>query len=825
MNRLTTAAFLRGALLGTSMLLPATALAAPNPQYWNGATTTGDGVVHGGTGTWNTTSTNWTDSTGVNSDAWSSLGAIFQGTPGTVTTGAGVITTGMTFVGTGWTLAGTAANAITLGSPTTIINVGTGTQTVSGVLAGANKMELSGTGTLIFTGTNSYSGGTQIDAGSTLQVGATGGGTTGTISNTGAMLNNGTLVLSRSNAYTYSGVITGTGSIKQLGAGTVTLSGNSSAFAGTVTVGDGITGRTLTISGGMGGVVTVTNLSTLNGNAGTATPIASVVVQSGGTLAGTGFVTAANIQSGGTLNMTTGTVTNATVASGAKVIGGGSIVNSAFASGSTIQGTVQFTGANTIGSGVILSPGLNGVGTAGAVRVSATGSLTLASGSIYQVDLLNGGTNDAITSLNTVTVQNGAKLQINEIGSSWTNETVYKIITATNGVGHPTTGGFVFDTSNTSLNSLAFLTPTITYNPNDVSLTLTRNDVVFSALGITQNQMNVGAAIQSIGLSSNPMYHSILVGTVGTVRDAFNQLSGELHASVRGVIVDDSRLTRNAIFNRLSENSDRGVWVSGFDNWGTTDIDDEAAATRHDTKGFLAGADMHVTDMVRVGAAAGWSHTDLNIDDRNSNAIVNTAHILAYANAAYQAFSLDIGAGYAHSNLDTTRIVAYTGYSDLLKGNYDSSTLQAFGEASYRMPMRSFDILPFANVAVVNGHTSGFSETGGVAALSSDDKSETSAFATFGARVQAAVVGDFSVNASAGYRRTFGTATPYSTLSFAGSDAFTVEGMATDRDALATDIGANWYVTPSLIVSASYDGLLSMNSHDDAVRISLKQDL
>ena len=34
-------------------------------QYWDGATTTGDGTIHGGTGTWNNSLTNWTTSTGA----------------------------------------------------------------------------------------------------------------------------------------------------------------------------------------------------------------------------------------------------------------------------------------------------------------------------------------------------------------------------------------------------------------------------------------------------------------------------------------------------------------------------------------------------------------------------------------------------------------------------------------------------------------------------------------------------------------------------------------------------------------------------------------
>jgi autotransporter-associated beta strand protein len=76
-----------------------------------------------------------------------------------------------------------------------------------------------GSGTLVLTGTNTYSGGTTISAG-TLQIGN--GGTTGSI--TGNVTDNGTLAFNRSDAMTFGGVISGAGSLVQLGSDTLTLS-------------------------------------------------------------------------------------------------------------------------------------------------------------------------------------------------------------------------------------------------------------------------------------------------------------------------------------------------------------------------------------------------------------------------------------------------------------------------------------------------------------------------------------------------------------------------------------------------------------------------
>ena len=53
------------------------------------------------------------------------------------------------------------------------------------------------------------------------------GGTTGVLS-VSTLTNNGTLIFNRSDAYTYSGIVSGTGAVTKQGAGTLTLTGTNS---------------------------------------------------------------------------------------------------------------------------------------------------------------------------------------------------------------------------------------------------------------------------------------------------------------------------------------------------------------------------------------------------------------------------------------------------------------------------------------------------------------------------------------------------------------------------------------------------------------------
>ena len=141
--------------------------------------TAGDGIVTGGSSTWDTVSPFWTADGGQTNVAWNNANndeAVFGDPAGSVTVGEPITAGALTFNSSGYTLAG---NSITLAGAAPAITLTPGsTTTISSILAGSSGVTIAGGGSLTLTSANTYTGGTTVNAG-TLTLGV--GGGTGTI--------------------------------------------------------------------------------------------------------------------------------------------------------------------------------------------------------------------------------------------------------------------------------------------------------------------------------------------------------------------------------------------------------------------------------------------------------------------------------------------------------------------------------------------------------------------------------------------------------------------------------------------------------------------
>jgi len=260
----------------------------------------GDGLTAGGSGTWSTAGSNWSDNGGAAGGWDATKKAVFDTTGGTVTVdGAGVTAeTGIDFDVDGYTVTG---GGITLGAASNTVTVADGaTATIDSVLSGTvTSFEKAGDGTLILGGANTFVGPASISGGR-LEVSseaALGDATNGLALAGGTFAPTGSLTLGAGRA------VSGAGGLDIADGQTLTVNGDYSAgttlentgtldlqgsvrdvgsltfnAAGTVTAVGGITGSGVTAPTVSSGTATV--VPALDLGAG----IKTIVVGSGGTL-------------------------------------------------------------------------------------------------------------------------------------------------------------------------------------------------------------------------------------------------------------------------------------------------------------------------------------------------------------------------------------------------------------------------------------------------------------------------------------------------------------------------------------------------------------
>ncbi|HES75869.1 MAG TPA: autotransporter domain-containing protein [bacterium] len=475
--------------------------------------------------------------------------------------------------------------------------------------------------------------------------------------------------------------------------------------------------------------------------------------------------------------------------------------------GGKLAGTGQ-VGDVVLRSGSTIAPG-NSIG-----AMNVAGNIAFAPGSIYEVEVNAAGASDLIHATGTATI-NGGTVEILPL-PGYAVGTTYTILTADGGV-----AGGGFDGVNWSTSPL-FITPLLSGDANNVYLTLSQTSD-FADVALTPNQAAAASGIQSVG--GGALFGAIaMLGDAAEARRAFDAISGEIHASSKTALIEDSRFVRTAALSRMAVagNGD-GLWAQGFGSWGHWNSNGNAARQEQSTGALFLGGDGLVTENIRLGLMGGYGHSTLNIDARASSSIVDSYTLGTYAGGQWDAFSLKGGLAHSWHSLDTSRLVSFSGFSDDLTASYKARTLQAYGEAAYRFDIEGARVEPFANLAHIHLNTDGYSETGGAAALTADGQSTGVTFSTLGlhGRTQADLGGAMaSLNGSTGWRHAFGD-TPTATHHFARGDNFTVAGVPVVKDALVLDLGVSVNLTENTTLGVSYNGQFGAGFTDQGLRASL----
>jgi outer membrane autotransporter protein len=224
----------------------------------------------------------------------------------------------------------------------------------------------------------------------------------------------------------------------------------------------------------------------------------------------------------------------------------------------------------------------------------------------------------------------------------------------------------------------------------------------------------------------------------------------------------------------------------------------------------------------RVGLAAGYSKSALNVEPRESLADSADYHLALYGGTRLGAIGLRAGAAYSRHDIQTNRIINFPGFSDVESAHYDANLTQIFGEAGYSVVFDILEIEPFARVVAVSLNTDGYSESSGPAALHASNDNNKDAFATLGVHVAKPIL--FSNNwmmithATLGWQHAFGAALPRSIFSAGSSSQFSVAGAPMAIDALVVETGFEFAVAEDISLNVLYNGQFSRRSTDNGIR-------
>jgi outer membrane autotransporter protein len=346
----------------------------------------------------------------------------------------------------------------------------------------------------------------------------------------------------------------------------------------------------------------------------------------------------------------------------------------------------------------------------------ATGTL------LFDVDMDN-GTADRITVSDTASLD--GDLQLNFISADGNTPETYTIITTVNGA-----------TQSLTITNPFVLAGVSTVNGgNDVQLSV--NGFDFSPSGMGDNASSIGNAIQASiegpgGLE--PLAVALLnLGSVEEGEAALNQLSPNIYVADQIAAVQDIDTFSDAMLSCRMAGGENAFAAEGECAWGRAVYSEyDLEATNGDLTGFntrsteiMGGVQMAIDGTPwRIGGSIGYRSSDRDGDGGSSSEgeSFSAGAVVKYAPGP---LLLAASLSASHGSYDTLRPIAFGNFTDLLSGETDVTTVSGRLRAAYTMQTGGFYLRPMVDLSATYVRTGAFTESGGVASVSTDGVDNT----------------------------------------------------------------------------------------------------
>jgi autotransporter-associated beta strand protein len=539
----------------------------------------------------------------------------------------------------------------------------------------------------------------------------------------------------------------------------------------------------------------------------------------GGAYPGTG---GSLILAGGTQMLTgVSTYTGGTLVSGGWLILNGSVASSvAVGNGGLLSGN-GLIGGDLVNFGMVI-PGM-------LAPLSISGSYSQSPGSAYGVRVTALGQSDKLA-IGGSAALGGTVMALPQAGA-YAPRTAYTILTASGGVS---------GTYASVLSSSPFLRPSLSYDANDVYLTLQVGG--FGAVAQNPTQSAVGGALDRAAPSATGDFANVLSAlsqlNPGQVQPILASLSGMNYSGFSSTMVQASQLFMSS-FSDMAGGANRttsrlalaeacdvacdpaepakwGAWGGAVGGLGTIGSGAGLGGITYNLGGFAAGLDRRLSDTFLVGVTAGFTGGSQWASGFSGQGTSNTVQMGLYGSFRQGPAYLDGLAGYAFSNNTLSRGIVIPGLGSRTATGI-AGVNQAYGqlEGGWRFDLggrAEASLTPFARLQGYTGTQNGFTESGaqsldlGVAAQTTN-----SLRTVLGAQVGTTMnLGHDKLNAQLrlGWSHEYADTSRPVSASFVGAPAapFTTYGVSPARDGVVLGLTADTAVADATSIYLRYDG-------------------
>ena len=325
---------------------------------------------------------------------------------------------------------------------------------------------------------------------------------------------------------------------------------------------------------------------------------------------------------------------------------------------------------------------------------------------------------------------------------------------------------------------------------------------------------------------------------------AYDDLTGELHASIKGTLMETGQKMITQINHRMDGNfnsfdtqtvmetfdnpsllvnDQSGFWLTSYQPSSELDLISSKELIDTDLGGILLGIDGALSNRWRFGILGSYGQKDITQPARFSSALVDTWSLGVYGGAESGASRLSFGAIYSGHAIATSRSVSISFLNEDLTASYGARSWQLFGETAHRIQAGNLALEPFAGVSSINLHTDRFSETGGeMTALTASSDNNHTAFTTLGMRSAIDLNNRIQARAMVGWRHGFGDTSPLSTLARMDTPSGTVMGSPIAKNALLAEFGLEASVLENAVLGVAYNGRHADGTTDHGLKANLK---